>query len=468
MTNYIDSEDYEIEKKIAKKREAIAKKRKKQKLNRIISLLTTFNIVIGGVGITSAIVVHENPFDGYSISSSDFNFKYKALRSRNMLNDESIKESLDYLKSSDIEEKKAYALYYAIISNYNFKKEEKKALSAYINYAIDNKYLNYENVYNSFTNLSIKRNIDLGNNIVGQYNGYNEIRLSNKADSSTLFHELCHSDKGGNLPLWFEEGITELISNEYYDSISGVYCLNKNVIRILCEIIGKEDARDLFFQIEGTGNFNLLTEVLIKKGIDKKLCEELYDALEEYHYYQSNNELKTKGASIISTKVRGCLSIMFDTTHSNSNYGNGVVDKLLTSIDINLDEYKFYYLNSKKIEENKNFCSIKYYYPVTLCDNINGICEGIQVGQEKYVKISDEMLDNCNKSKLMKSVTYYNDESITNYIIDGNNKIITESNEKISKNLINMFKEKYEEIDIKQYVKYPLLEKENKYIEKNK
>ena len=144
MSNYIDSDDYEIEKKLAKKRELREEKQRKKKINRIISLLTTINLIVGGTNFARVALVRENPFDGYSISSSDFNFKYKIARSRNMLNDESIKESLEYLKTADIKEKKAYALYYAIISNYNFTKEEKKALEAYMDYAIDNKYLNYE------------------------------------------------------------------------------------------------------------------------------------------------------------------------------------------------------------------------------------------------------------------------------------------------------------------------------------
>ena len=97
MSNYIDSDDYEIEKKLAKKRELREEKQRKKKINRIISLLTTLNLIIGGTSFARVALVRENPFDGYSISSSDFNFKYKIARSRNMLNDESIKESLEYL-----------------------------------------------------------------------------------------------------------------------------------------------------------------------------------------------------------------------------------------------------------------------------------------------------------------------------------------------------------------------------------
>ena len=469
MSNYIDSDDYEIEKKLAKKRELREAKQRKKKINRIIILLTTINLIVGGTNFARVALVRENPFDGYSISSSDFNFKYKIARSRNMLNDESIKESLEYLKNADVKEKKAYALYYAIISNYNFTKEEKKALEAYMDYAIDNKYLNYEKIYDSFVNLSIKRNVDLGDNIVGQFDGNNEIRLSNKADSSTLFHELCHSDVKNNFPLWFEEGLTELISNEYYGSKSGVYGLNKNVIRFMCEIIGKEEARDLLFKIEGTGNFNLLTEALINKGIDKKLCEEFYNVLEEYHYYQLAGELTTKGASMLCVKIKVFLSNMYDIVYNNPNNVNDVINKLLTSIDINLEEYKFYYLNSQKIEENKKISSIKYYYPDNLCDNLTKDCETIELNKKTYIKITLDLVEKCDKSKLIKSITYYNDNNTINYIMNNDDIVLYESSKKTNRNLIDMFKNKYKKIDVDQYMKYPLsIEKKSNFIEKNK
>ena len=469
MSNYIDSDDYEIEKKLAKKRKLREEKQRKKKINRIISLLTTLNLIVGGTNFARVALVRENPFDGYSISSSDFNFKYKIARSRNMLNDESIKESLEYLKTADIKEKKAYALYYAIISNYNFKKEEKKALEAYMNYAIDNKYLNYEKIYDSFVNLSIKRNVDLGDNIVGQFDGNNEIRLSNTADSSTLFHELCHSDIKNKLPLWFEEGLTELITNEYYGSKSGIYGLNKNVIRFICEIIGKEEARDLLFKIEGTGDFNLLTEALINKGIDKKLLQEFYNLLFEYHYYQLAGELKTEGATMLGVKIKGCLAVMYDTVYGNSNNVSGVINKLLTGIDINLEDYKFYYLNSQKIEENKKISSIKYYYPADLCDNLTKDCETIELNKKTYIKITLDLVEKCDKSKLIKSITYYNDNNTINYIMNNDDIVLYESSENNNRNIIDMFIEKYEEIDAEKYIKYSFREeKEVNSIEKNK
>ena len=226
MPIYKDAEDYEIEEKLAKR----AKRIKEDKRKRIISALLAFNIVCNVLGTTAITTkykfIHKNPFDGCSANFDDFNFNYKASKTMSILEDENYKDCVEYIKNMDIDKKKAYALYYAIIKNDDFKEDEKKALSSYINYAIDNKYLNYEKIYNSFISLSIKRNIRLEKNILGQYDGNNEIRLSSKATFSTLFHELCHSDKNNNLPLWFEEGITELISNEYFEEKTGVYALN--------------------------------------------------------------------------------------------------------------------------------------------------------------------------------------------------------------------------------------------------
>ena len=160
---------------------------------------------------------------------------------------------------------------------------------------------------------------------------------------------------------------------------------------------------------------------------------------------------------------------MYDTVYGNSNNVSGVINKLLTGIDINLEDYKFYYLNSQKIEENKKISSIKYYYPADLCDNLTKDCETIELNKKTYIKITLDLVEKCDKSKLIKSITYYNDNNTINYIMNNDDIVLYESSENNNRNIIDMFIEKYEEIDAEKYIKYSFREeKKVNSMEKNK
>ena len=70
---------------------------------------------------------------------------------------------------------------------------------------------------------------------------------------------------------------------------------------------------------------------------------------------------------------------------------------------------------------------------------------------------------------MIKSITYYNDNNTINYVMNDNDIVLYESSENNNRNIIDMFVEKYEEIDIEKYIKYSFREeKEVNSIEKNK
>ena len=114
--------------------------------------------------------------------------------------------------------------------NINTLDEEKKVFQTYIKYAADNTYLDYEKIYNIFSNLVIERNVDFvqeygSDHNTSSYTGLavrksNKIQLrSENSNDQALFHELCHMDNE-DLPLWFDYFVKEY-SNHILSVISG-------------------------------------------------------------------------------------------------------------------------------------------------------------------------------------------------------------------------------------------------------
>lgn len=262
------------------------KKKEEDKVKRIVSALLACEIVLtSGLTVLTAKYEfdHSNPFDGSKITSSNFSSNYKAMKARSFLEDEDFKETIEYIKNADIDEKKAYLLYYAILSNESLEKQEKEMLKGYIQYFIDNKYLDYEYVYDKLFSIKIsERNAKFpGTNISSQYSpSTNSIKLGIEED---LSHEVEHSMMDVKDYPWIDEGYNSIISSEYHND-RATYAIESNVIRVLCEMIGKEEGRECFFKVAATNDINLLTQALVEKGIDESYCEELYTLLNEYVY----------------------------------------------------------------------------------------------------------------------------------------------------------------------------------------
>jgi len=182
-------------------------KRRNDFFTRLESALLAINIaLIGTVSVygISYSFKKDNPFDGQTITSSNFSTNYKVIKSRSFLEDESFKETIKAIKNADIDEKKAYLLYYALLSNDSLAKEEKEKLTGYIQYFIDNKYLDYEYVYSKLSLFRITPNDKtlLENDMAGIYTSNNNtLTFANDSYRSyAMSHEIFHGeDKSGEL-----------------------------------------------------------------------------------------------------------------------------------------------------------------------------------------------------------------------------------------------------------------------------
>ena len=113
-----------------------------------------------------------NPFDGSQISTSFLETDVKYIKVKSYLEDEKFIDIIkDIRQNSNINEKKAYVLYYAILENKDLTEEEKNMLSDAIRYFSDNPYIDAEYVYEQLSKINIiKRNATFpGTNISSMF-----------------------------------------------------------------------------------------------------------------------------------------------------------------------------------------------------------------------------------------------------------------------------------------------------------
>ena len=147
-----------------------------------------------------------------------------------------------------------YYLLNSILENNNLTEEEKKITGdLLINIIEDNIYIKKESTYNSLRNLDIyhrKRLFFEKENIIGRYiykilpYYINKIIIYKEDKGETLIHELIHAilmnEKNMYFPKFITEGMTELLTNEYYKKSP---CIELNcyqyeiiAIKLLCDI----------------------------------------------------------------------------------------------------------------------------------------------------------------------------------------------------------------------------------------
>ena len=404
---------------------------KKKLQTKIVSLALAFNVFVGSTSVlylSNYAFQKSNPFDGQSISSSDFISNYKAAKSMSFLEDESIKDTIEYIKKADIDEKKAYILYYALISNESLNNDEKKILRNAIKYFCDNIYIDYEFVYDQLFNIEIKeRNAKFPNTTISStysrtlsnsgkiING--EIKLGNSED---IFHEFIVHGSAKNLDCsWIDEGFASIIDAEYNNDLSidykgnvDVYPVETNVIRFLCELMGKKEGKDCFFKIAAgklEGNetsLDLLSSYLIKAGIPATLCDELYAAMDNFSEYNGKKLSSEENLEVheILRSVVGILSKMYEEICNNKNLNNFIcssyLNKILNREYTYLSFDKFYYFNSEQISKYPNPITIKYFYPSILSKKI------INKRQEKVSPTNSLWPIFLNEEKIINGIPY--------------------------------------------------------------
>lgn len=387
-----------------------------------------------------------NPFDGSQISTSFLETDVKYIKVKSYLEDEKFIDIIkDIRQNSNINEKKAYVLYYAILENQDLTEEEKNVLSDAIRYFSDNPYIDAEYVYEQLSKINIiKRNATFpGTNISSMfsysmdaqekivYGG--EIKLGNEKD---LFHEyIMHGTSKNHTASWIEEGYASIIDAEYHSSNDSNYLIEfdsypveASIIRFLCEIMGKEKGRECFFKIHA-GKFDsmstsleLLTSYLVNCGITQELCQELYLEMNNFSQYRCkilNDEEEIEERKVLECVV-GILAKMYDMVNDNKQLNNIICSEYISDIlyktGINLSIDKYYYFNSKEINKYPNPITIEYYYPYEesnqiltkrvlefdfLSGNLQYLSTARQIDDVKYVLLKEKEFSMCDESKII-------------------------------------------------------------------
>lgn len=299
-------------------------KKREDRYKRIISALMACQIFCSVFAIkTSASysVVQTNPFDGNNISSSDFITNYKAGKSKAFLDDKELNDMIETIKNSSIDEKKAYLLYYAILSNHNLTHEDKVILKGFINYFIDNKYIDYQYLYNKLATLKIdKINSELG--AAGTYNLLkNKLSFDSKeARKKALTHETLHSEEKDSIYLsyedyaWFIEGLTSVLNYEYFDAYDDGYDYKADFIRILCLLVGP----DVLFKVRATGDIDALVNEFINKGIEKEKVQKMFYLINKMNF-TSNTAPEVLD---IELELRKILLESYNVIYNNPKFVN--------------------------------------------------------------------------------------------------------------------------------------------------
>ena len=143
-----------------------------------------------------------------------------------------------------------YCVLNAIKENSNLDDEEKTFFYKYIDMIKDNPYLDKEKAYRSLLNVEIsykKRPLSYESNVEGVYiHDYESVGIFvEDEDKHVLGHEGIHTifsnnEINENLPVYFSEGMTELLNNEYlsnspFTELSN-YPFEVVAVKMLCEL----------------------------------------------------------------------------------------------------------------------------------------------------------------------------------------------------------------------------------------
>ena len=147
----------------------------------------------------------------------------------------------------------------AVLENENLTDEEKNIIYGYVDLLNDNPHLNKDIAYENLRGLEIEydENADYGKGVMGVYMGGfdNKIEIiEDNAENSTISHEIIHCIYGDKNfkknPKFFNEGMTELLTNEYFSddpfTETTSYLYEIHMVKILCEIVGEDKVLEAY------------------------------------------------------------------------------------------------------------------------------------------------------------------------------------------------------------------------------
>lgn len=273
----------------------------------------------------------------------------------------------------------------SILENENINNDDKKIFYGFYSIVEDCKYLDKENAYKTFKNLSIERTRHEDNNtskVLGDYlfnskkiNIYVEKDFDNRIITHEGIHALFTSKKSFKLPYYFREGMTELLSNEYYSDDpfyeANIYPYQVSYIKMLCEMVGSDIVMETFCK----GDFSLITNYLDLYNNTNYDSKDLLDIYEDSFKSQLEGT-KSKYSSQLQEEARNNLKKIY--LNINPDYDN------YSSFEYNLN------LASSVFEEDAE----DFYFDYI---NYNGIFEKAYFNTDLKNKFSNSRLVNLNE-----------------------------------------------------------------------
>lgn len=200
-------------------------------------------------------------------------------------------------------------------------KLDKEMITKLANVCIHNPYIHYNNMADAIAVTRINYYPDENKNILGETFNYDSIFGGNfklrqislynldkeEQDEvkTTYFHELIHAIFPKiSESLFFEEGLTELITKECYETSNIAYPLHHALTKMWVETLGV----DSFLEIRATGSLDPLKKSLYDLGYDEQKVASILKNLDDLHWlyktceYNSYvSQLKEKFSDVLAS-----------------------------------------------------------------------------------------------------------------------------------------------------------------------
>lgn len=185
----------------------------------------------------------------------------------------------------------------AVRENSHLDGDEKRLLLEFQQMIDDNPNLNQSDVYDNLSDVNIiyqPKELEDSTIIGMYYPNKNQIRIfEDDWNHYTLIHELIHciysNEDNRSLPVFFQEGVTELLANEYFTDNPFLeldnYPFEVVMVKMLCEMVGE----DIVLEVYTTGDEELLIQELSKSmgTIPSKIFMSNLDEI--FQEYKNNN-----------------------------------------------------------------------------------------------------------------------------------------------------------------------------------
>ena len=193
----------------------------------------------------------------------------------------------------DVEDNDNSIVLGAVLENEKLNNNEKDLIYQMTDLINENRYLDKTEAYDGLRKLDIvyDKNADYGKDVMGVYDDYKNqiVIIEDNEENETLLHELVHctysDDNYHKLPNFINEGMTELLTNEYFSDNPFLeeksYPYEITMVKMLCEVIGEDKVLEAYSKEDTTILVDELNKVMQIDNADELLknMDKLTDSL---------------------------------------------------------------------------------------------------------------------------------------------------------------------------------------------